>query len=120
MKIAISSKGNTLESATDPRFGRAQQFIIYDLDNGTHSTFNNTQNLTSSHGAGIQTAQNIINAGADLVITGNVGPNAFNVLNSAGVKIYLTSGLTVQEAIEKYKKGELENVSSNTVEGHWV
>jgi len=120
MKIAISATGSDLCSALDARFGRTSQFIIYDLDNDSYISVDNEQNLTSAQGAGIQSAQTIIKTGAEAVITGNVGPNAFRTLTAGNVDIYLGTGLTVQEAIDKFKNKTLQKASGNNVEGHWM
>ncbi len=118
MKIAITTKGTQLNSEIDSRFGRAQGFIIYDLEKETSEVIPNTQNLNLSHGAGIQAAQNLINAGVSVLITGNVGPKAFRVLNSSGVKIYINAKGTVWEAINAYKQGKLEETSNANVSSH--
>jgi len=120
VKIGISCQGDTLDSPLDERFGRASKFIIYDLDNNSFICIDNTQNLSSAQGAGVQAAQNVINAGAGVVITGNVGPKAFRALSAAEIEIYTASGLSVKEAIEKFKKGLLNKANSNNVEGHWI
>jgi predicted Fe-Mo cluster-binding NifX family protein len=54
------------------------------------------------------------------VITGNIGPNAFKTLNTAGVKIFLTEKQTVREAIDSFKAGKLKEVKQASVEGHWI
>ena len=77
-------------------------------------------NLNVAQGAGIQTGQNIANLGVEAVITGNVGPNAFRVLSAAGVRIFLTEQQTVQDAIDLFKAGKLEEVKQANVEGHWI
>ncbi|PKM88799.1 MAG: dinitrogenase iron-molybdenum cofactor biosynthesis protein [Firmicutes bacterium HGW-Firmicutes-12] len=120
MKIGISTKDNKLESSLDERFGRAPGFIIYDLASETFSYIKNEQNLTAAQGAGIQAAQNLVNSGADALITGNVGPKAYQVLSAAGIEVYLAANMTVNESILKFKKGQLEKAAKNNVEGHWV
>ena len=119
MKIAISTEGSDLVAIVDQRFGRAKGFLIYDIDSNESVYVDNKQNLEAAQGAGIQSAKNVIDAGADAIITGNVGPKAFTTLNAAGVKIYLFKAGTVGNAIEKYNKGELELTSTPNVEGHW-
>ncbi len=111
MKIVITTKGTELNSAIDPRFGRAQGFIIYDLENETNEILSNEESLKLAHGAGIQAAQNVVDAGVSIVITGNVGPKAFRVLNSNKVKIYTKTQGTVLEAINDYKEGKLEEIA---------
>jgi len=62
-------------------------------------------------GAGIQAAQFVIERVAQAVLTGNVGPNAFNVLQSAGVQVFIAQAGTVREAVEAYKAGQLQSIS---------
>jgi len=50
MKIAISSSGTTLESDIDPRFGRAQNFIVIDTETMKFDIKENTQNLSLPQG----------------------------------------------------------------------
>ncbi|KJS81774.1 MAG: dinitrogenase iron-molybdenum cofactor biosynthesis protein [Peptococcaceae bacterium BICA1-8] len=120
MKIAISANDSSLESTLDMRFGRAPSFLIYELEQQTYKSIDNTQNLSSAQGAGIQSAQNLVNADVKVLITGNVGPKAFQVLKTAGVDIYLTPQTTIQEAIDNFKAGKLTKSETNNVEGHWV
>jgi len=70
-------------------------------------------------GAGIQAAQNIASRGVKVLITGNVGPNAFQALSAAGIKIVTGAFGTVREVVEKYKRGELKETSTPTVRGHF-
>ena len=86
-KIAISSEGPTLEDTLESRFGRAAGFIIYNTETGDYTYFENGLAQTMAQGAGIQTAENVINKGVKAVLTGYVGPKAFKVLEAAGVRI---------------------------------
>lgn len=119
MKIAISAEGKDLGSIVDQRFGRAKGFLIYDMDSKESVYVDNKQNLEAAQGAGIQSAKTVIDAGADALITGNVGPKAFTTLNAAGIKIYLCKGGTAGTALDQFDKGELELTSTANVEGHW-
>ena len=62
--------------------------------------------------------QLVADKGATAVITGNVGPNAMNVRNAAGIEVYRGSGATVKENVELFKKGALSKISS-TVPPHF-
>ncbi len=73
---------------------------------------------SSASGAGIQGAQVIASKGVKVLITGNVGPNAFQALSAAGIKVVTGAFGNVKEAIKKYERGELKEVSSPTVRGH--
>ena len=76
MNIAITSTGETLESTSDPRFGRAQYFIIVDTETGDFRAIRNP-NIDAMGGAGIQSAQLVAKEGIEAVVTGSCGPNAF-------------------------------------------
>lgn len=119
MKIAISSMDGTLDGPVDERFGRCKTFVLYDKETKQFEVIDNMQNMNSPQGAGIQSSQNIVNAGAKAVISGHLGPNAFRVLNEAGVDVYTTTGLTVAEAIKAFEENKLSKLSSPDVQGHW-
>ena len=118
MKICVTAAGNTLDAPVDPRVGRAAYFIIVDPGTLAFEAVPNTA-AGAMHGAGIQAAQTIASKGVSVLITGNVGPNAFQALASAGIKIVVGASGTVREVIEKYKRGELRETSASTVGGHF-
>ena len=120
MKIAVTAQGNELSSEIDLRFGRAKWLIVIDTETDNFQAYDNVVNLNAVQGAGIQTGQNIANLCVEAVITGNVGPNAFKTLNTAGVKILLAQKQTVQDAIDSFKAGKLKEVDQANVEGHWI
>lgn len=119
MNIAITAKGDSLESPIDLRFGRAEKFIIYDTETGEFACMDNSQNLNAAQGAGIQSAQNVINTGSKAILTGHCGPKAFRTLSAGEVTIYTVEQMTVKEAIEKYNTNEFKPAESADVEGHW-
>lgn len=116
MKICISSKGDSVDSIMDPRFGRAAYFAIMDIDTMESEIIKNSA-AASGGGAGITSGQMMADKGVEAVITGNVGPNAMNVLKAAKIEIYRGESVSVQENVEKYKKGLLEKIST-TVPSH--
>jgi predicted Fe-Mo cluster-binding NifX family protein len=117
--IAITSIDGTLEGMLDERFGRAQKIIVYDSTAKKSRVIDNKLNMSASQGAGIQTAQNIINAGAKAVISGHVGPNAFKVLAAANIEIYTASNITVLDAFKALEDGKLIKLTGADVQGHW-
>jgi len=119
MKILITAKGKQISDEVDPRFGRAKFFVLVDTDTNEATAHDNSQNLNAAQGAGIQAAQSVTQLGAEAVISGNVGPNAFQTLNAAGIKMYLCPQATVEEAVRKFKAGELKEAAAANVQGHW-
>ena len=120
MRIAVSSQGTVLTSKVDPRFGRAQCFLVYDTGDESLEVVNNDQNVNAAQGAGIQAAENVIKKNVDIVVSGNFGPNAFRALGAAGVKAALWADGTVSEAIELAQNDKLEICNQANVEGHWM
>lgn len=120
MKVAVTAEQNQLQSPVDQRFGRAKYILVIDTETNELTEIDNTINFNAAQGAGIQTGQNIANAGVEAVITGNVGPNAFRTLNAAGIKIYLAQSQTVEQALDMFKEGKLEQVENANVQGHWT
>jgi predicted Fe-Mo cluster-binding NifX family protein len=119
MKIAITVKGTDLNSEVDPRFGRAQNFLVVDSDSGEFTVVDNQQNLDAAGGAGIQSAETVARFGAQVLLTGHCGPNAFRALQAAGVKVVTDVDGIAHDAIEKFKNGEYAFAESADVEGHW-
>ena len=105
-KIAISSEGPTLDDLVDPRFGRAGGFVVVDLPDMSVSYIDNGASQTMSMGAGIETAERVANAGVQVVLSGYVGPKAFDALKAAGIKVCQDVSGTVREAVERFQKGE--------------
>jgi len=106
MKVVVSATGSNLDAAVSPVFGRCPYYVFVDTDTMQHEAVPNPA-MTASGGAGIQAAQFVVERGAQAVLTGNVGPNAFNVLQAAGVPAYTATAGTVREAVEAYKAGQL-------------
>jgi len=114
MKICITSQGRTLDSPVDPRFGRCRNFIVLDTGSEGFEAMENA-NAAFQGGAGIQSAQFVASRGVKAVLTGNVGPNAFQTLNAAGIEIFTGVSGTVSEAVALYKTGKLTAAKDSTV-----
>jgi len=114
MKIAISSTGPDPDAQVDLRFGRCQYFVLVD-DKAENFEFLDNEAAALSGGAGLQAAQSIAEAGVKAVVTGNIGPNAINVLKAAGIKAYHCGPGTVHKVLQKYQDGSLRETSGYMV-----
>jgi len=119
MKIAVSAKGRELSSPVDPRFGRAAYILIVDSETMDFVALDNSTNVNAFKGAGIQAATMISENGAEVLLTGYCGPNAFRTLDAAGVKVGSDTAGTVVEAVENFKKGNVRFSEAANAEGHW-
>jgi len=117
MKICVSATEGSIEAQVEPRFGRCPYFVLVDSETMQFEAIPNVASGASG-GAGIQAAQSVANKGAKLVITGNVGPNAYGALSAAGIEIVTGASGTVREVVEKFNRGELGKINGPTVGEH--
>lgn len=118
MKIAISATGPSLDSEVDPRFGRCQYFIIADTETNNFEAIDNASGMASG-GAGIATAQMIAGKGIEAVLTGNCGPNAYQVLSGAGIQVVTGVSGKIEDAINSYKGGAYSSANQANVADHF-
>ena len=105
MKIAITSLGRGLNSQVDPRFGRAAYILIVDTAHNGVEVLDNSENINAFKGAGIQAAAMVSKQGADVLLTGYCGPNAYKTLQAAGVKVVNDVTGKVKDAVEALIEG---------------
>jgi predicted Fe-Mo cluster-binding NifX family protein len=114
MKICITAQGDTLDADLDPRFGRCQYFLLVDAETLQYEAIQNP-NLDATGGAGIQSGQLMTNKKVDIVITGNVGPNAFQTLQAANIEVITGATGTIRGTLEQYNQGLLKPTTSPSV-----
>jgi predicted Fe-Mo cluster-binding NifX family protein len=108
-KIAVSCEEPGLDSQVDPRFGRAAGFLIVDTDTLEFKYVDNGSSQIMGQGAGIQAAEKVVRSGAKIVLTGYVGPKAFQALSAAGITVCQNiENMTVRQAVEQFKSGKTE------------
>ncbi|MDP8229284.1 MAG: NifB/NifX family molybdenum-iron cluster-binding protein [Candidatus Electryoneaceae bacterium] len=121
MHVAFPAESDNLDGVLESSFGRATGFAMVDSETLETKWITNTQNRQAAQGAGIQSAQHVVNAGADAVIVVHCGPKAFRVLTEGEITVYSTEkGTTLRCLIECLNAGDLEPVDGANVEGHWV
>jgi predicted Fe-Mo cluster-binding NifX family protein len=74
--------------------------------------------MMAGGGAGISAAQTIVDKGVGAVLTGNCGPNAYQVLEAAGIKVITGVSGTVRQAAEDFKSGKFKAASQPNVDAH--
>lgn len=118
MKVCVTATQGNLDAGVDPRFGRCAFFIVVDTQTLEFTAVPN-ENARAGGGAGIRAGQFIAEQGAEAVLTGNVGPNAYQTLQAAGIAVITGVSGSVKEAVERYQKGELKSTDSPNVQSHF-
>ncbi len=108
MKVAVSARGSTPDSDIDERMGRTYWLMIYETKNNSWQAINNDSGRNALNGAGQHTANLLIDLGVEAVLTGEIGPRAFRLLNSAGIDVYLGAAGTVMDTLVSWHDGQLD------------
>lgn len=109
MLIIIGSDGDKLESPIAKRFGHADYFIIHNTETKSFEAIENY-----NEGLNHENLQQFLDKGVETFIIGNIGPHAFEIINTPKSKFYLARKMSVQETVDKYLKGELKQLTEPT------
>lgn len=115
MRLAISTRGQDANSPVDLHFGRTRYFRIVDSDSGEETVLDNAGAANAAQGAGIQTARRLVRLGVQAVLTGSVGPNAWQVLQAAKIRIYSVMDGSVEQVLRSFRDGQLQPITENEV-----
>jgi len=118
MKLCITASNNTLDAKVDNAFGRALYFQIIDTESMAREVIHNSA-ATGGEGAGITAARQIADKGTHAVLTGVVGVNALNALRNSNIRVYegASNTDTVQQALDKFLRGEFKETSGTSARG---
>jgi predicted Fe-Mo cluster-binding NifX family protein len=111
MKIAVSATAPDLDAELDPRFGRCQYLLIVNTESMEFEAIENP-GMTAAGGAGIQAAQAVINEGVESVVTGDCGPNAYQVLSAAGIPVFVGASGSVRDVVDAFIRGEFSPIAT--------
>jgi predicted Fe-Mo cluster-binding NifX family protein len=101
MKIAVSATGGALNAQVEERFARAPYFVIVDSATMRFGLVSNP-NVSARHSAGPEAARLIHQRGAEVVLTGRVGPKARRALAEQGVAVVEGASGMARHAVEAY------------------
>ena len=121
MKIAISATSPNLNDPIDLHFGRAKFFLIVNTDTNETIAHNNAASVNAAQGAGIQSAETIAKLGAQVVLTGSVGPKAFRALQAAEIQVALLEEVCpAADALARYQNNELPVLNQPNSQGNFA
>ena len=100
---AISSKGKTLRSFLDVRFGRCESIVIYDPVKKDHAIMDNP--FKEGDHAGIRLVNFLEKNGVTAVITGEVGPLVQQKLEKDKIQLILLEEdrIKIEEILSRIK-----------------
>lgn len=110
--------GPSLDDQIETRFGRTPYYLFIDSETMEYTSMENP-NMSAGGGAGIKSAQLMSDHGVQYVLTGNCGPNAFNVFGAAGIQVIVGVAGTVRQAVEQFKAGAFSASNQPNVASHF-
>ena len=110
MKYLIAAAGADLEAKVDKRFGHPAYHLIVEAETMEFEVYPGL-----SENAPFKRAKRFADFGIVGVITGNMGPNAFQEFKGQGFPVYICRGMTVREAVEKAASGQIAPATESTM-----
>jgi len=115
MRVVVSAASSGLDAPVIPSFGRCPFYVFVDTET-LECEVEPNPSVEAPGGAGIQAAQFVVSQDVKAVLTGAIGPNAFAVLQAAGIPVFVISAGTVREAVQAYRAAHLSPLSSPTAQ----
>lgn len=108
MKLAIALKENEYNSSVDERFGRAPFFIIIDSDTKEFELIEN-EAKDEATGAGLKAVKNLLKHEIDIIIAGEIGPKAGELIYDLEIPTFKFKDLEkVDEIVKAFNENTLE------------
>ena len=113
MKIAITTEKKGLNSNLSPVFGRSPYITIVNSGNNEIKKEISIENpVRFEKGAGNLLAEFLVNKRIDTLISGEMGPVAFYILQNAGITVYKASPLNARKNLKLLNEDKLKEVTS--------
>jgi len=104
MIVCVPSRGSTVDSQMDDRFGRAPYFAFFDTMNDS-VRFEANPHAGGSGGVGPQAVQFLVSNNVQTLIAPRLGGNADEALKAAQITVIMQNpDVTVEAAYSSWKK----------------
>lgn len=100
MKIAVMLHGNQVSG----HFGRSNGIALYDIED--NKIISEELHEAKPHANGSM-PNAVLLLDANIVISGGMGKGAYSKLSSEGIKVFLATEGTAEQAVESYLNGKL-------------
>ncbi|ODS38931.1 dinitrogenase iron-molybdenum cofactor biosynthesis protein [Candidatus Altiarchaeales archaeon WOR_SM1_SCG] len=105
MKIAVPTMGNEgLDEEVGQHFGRVPTYTIVDTETDEVKVINNTSEHTGGQGYPPEIMQK---EGVEVMLCSGLGPKAITMFEGFGIKVFVETSGTVNDAISAWKSGKL-------------
>lgn len=105
MKIAVPTRGNNV----DDHFGHCEFYTIFTI--GNDNAIEKSEILPSPQGCGCKSniAGVLQQTGVKIMLAGNMGNGALNVLNNHGIEVYRGATGDVRKLVEAFLSGSIKD-----------
>jgi predicted Fe-Mo cluster-binding NifX family protein len=105
--IAMPVKSRSENPAISPVFGKVKYFAVVD-DNGAVEFIENIDK------SGVKAVELLLSRGVKTLLMAHIGDRPFQFAKSSGIGVYYVGNerVTVNEAVEKFKNGQLPDAST--------
>ena len=103
MKVAVPTRGNEV----DDHFGHCEMYTVFNIDE--NNKIISSAILPSPQGCGCKSniAAVLHEMGINVMLAGNMGGGALNVLNSQGIDVYRGCSGEVRQLTEAFLEGKI-------------
>ncbi len=105
MKIALPSRNNEI----DEHFGHCDHFKVFTIDDRNNIIDEETLAAPAGCGCKSNIAQTLAEKGVKLMLAGNMGQGAVNVLNNHGIDVLRGCSGDVKAVTENWLTGKLKD-----------
>ncbi|NCB17469.1 MAG: dinitrogenase iron-molybdenum cofactor biosynthesis protein [Synergistales bacterium] len=110
IRIAVAASGKEETSGVADRFARAPFFILADAEGKVIEAMENDAGA-EQHGAASKALMTLSQKSVTVLLVPRMGPNALGFLKQANMDAFCAEGLTVREALDRYKSSSLEKIN---------
>ena len=105
MKVAVPTRGNKV----DDHFGHCEAYTVFSIDE--NQKIISSELLPSPQGCGCKSniASVLKEKGVSVMLAGNMGGGALNVLQNHGIQVFRGCSGDVNQLIETFLKGNIED-----------
>ena len=105
MKVAVPTRGNLV----DDHFGHCEAYTIFTLDEAL--VLKDREVLPSAQACGCKSniASILQHKGVEVMLAGNMGAGALNVLNSHGIEVYRGCSGEIHQLVRDFAQGKISD-----------